>query len=415
MHGSNDFPEYRTEVEIETRASVIRLRVLAVLGLLLGAGIAVATGAPGALGAALAAILGILVHRKTRSFERQSAQVDATGFVCGRYRVPRAQIRGARVHPKRPRSVIIERSGAPEQAIELIVRDPADGRRLVEALRYQPTDEHDPDQRMFAIGGRGPWRLVAAGTVAFIAWSIALGTKSWALGLAGVGLIGWALADWFVHQCATIFVGDDGLLVRTRWRERFVSYGTVAAVRAVAAEPGHVAGATSWSYLVLVLQDGTETKLPIQRLRGDGHSELAFVIARRVEAALTAYRAIERRQGAELSRRERSTSEWLDHLRELAKERDYRRWGLSDERLVELAGCARTAPSARAGAAVLMRLRQGGPTPTAERSRVRIAVDDIAEPSLRRVMERIPAARDDELALELELIQDEEAAVERST
>lgn len=172
-------------------------------------------------------------------------------------------------------------------------------------------------------------------------------------------------------------LGADGVLFRApRRATRFVPFTRIASMTPVAR------GAE------LVFTDGESIQLLVPGVDPTADAQ-ATTLAESVARA----HADARRQASDprvlghLARRERTTDEWLHALRTLRSRGSYRDVALGDERLLHVVESNDAPPSARAGAAVLLRETGALKDERGASERVRVVAQRIAAPGLRVALE----------------------------
>lgn len=191
-------------------------------------------------------------------------------------------------------------------------------------------------------------------------------------------------------------VGADGIYTESRIRRRFYPFSQIQS-----AELG------DWG-VDLHLRSG-ETRELRTRPRGD-RREKDFVTAALLERIQEALAQRDERQGepqaaALIARGERDVDAWLEGLERL-KQGGYRIAALDEERLWKVVRDASAAPTARAGAAMLLR----GTLDEEGRAKLRIAAEATALPRVRVVLEAAAdPKREAELRAALEACTDDDA------
>lgn len=406
---------FEGDVRVETAWSKRRGKMLIVAGTAAGMLIGPRFGGR-ELAGMVAAMVGLALagwlHGKTRTFEKRRAVAGHDGLrIADDMTVPRASIVEATTHPKRTDRVVIRRPGGSASDLELELAGAEEARQLIDALELDVVDA-SAEERTFALTGGAYWTLFLLLPVALLMLLVGLPAGSLALSAGGAVVAAAALGSWWVSRRPTLQVGGEGLYYGTRWRARYIPYRDVAEIDAVVAKKGHIAGASSWSSLVITKLDGTKTKIRVaQPYREQKRVGGVVGIQAAIERALDAFRAAAEPNAEALRRGEDETGAWLSKLRELSEKTDYRKGALTDDGLRELASSAKAPRSARAAAAVMLRLR----SEEAELSALRIATDDVADPQLRDALRiAIEADSERELLAALELVADERAREQRA-
>lgn len=198
------------------------------------------------------------------------------------------------------------------------------------------------------------------------------------LAVLGVGFIvgGAAL---YLNLPGHVLVGADGVFVDRRDDVRFVRYGEIAeVVPHVAALPGK-----SYVGVALELVDGDRLVLPI----GDGRTSAARAaqLGERIRAQLAAHRerSGEEVSGAALRRGQRAPEAWLERLRSVGEgaNANAREAPVATDKLWRIVENPGADPILRGGAAAALSAHEGSD------ERLRIVLDDTAEPHLRIALE----------------------------
>ena len=165
-------------------------------------------------------------------------------------------------------------------------------------------------------------------------------------------------------------VGKDGIRIDRSLRPaRFVSFGELADIR-------DAKGA-----VVLVYRDGREESLLVAEPKP---------LARSLSAKLTAYRAAPGGEIAGLGGVERDVAAWIQRTRSLLGSADYRGAGVTREALERVLSDPRAPAEQRVGASFAL----ADDPDEARRVRVRVAIDEVAQPELASAMR---AAFDEEV------------------
>lgn len=195
-------------------------------------------------------------------------------------------------------------------------------------------------------------------------------------------------------------VGQDGLLLRSLTRKRFFPFSQMQS-----------AEASPWG-VTLQLRSGKSVELRTRPAKQGGQDPAGAALLERLQAGIARAQTTERAEEAAtlVQRGDRDVSSWLDGLRAL-REGGYRVASLGEERLWQIVQDATAAPTARAGAAVLLRdsLSDEG------RARLRVAAEATVLPKVRVVLEAASdPEREEELRAALEACTDEEELVDHA-
>jgi hypothetical protein len=191
---------------------------------------------------------------------------------------------------------------------------------------------------------------------------------------------------------ARLVIGADGVVVRGRFRDRFVPHARIAAVEVAAQR------------IELRLDDGSTVRAKARHLTQEEQVELST----RLEDARRAFRAGAADQAAlaRLDRRGRAPAAWRDALRALLVDASgYREGSLSREDLLRVVESPAAPVERRIGAAVALSA-DGAPE---DRARIRVAAEACANPRVRVALAQAASGEVEEAALE-EAIAAERAA-----
>lgn len=181
------------------------------------------------------------------------------------------------------------------------------------------------------------------------------------------------IAKWLRPRPARVRAGTDGILLRDRERERFISFADVASISKLRNGLRVVVGEEPLWMDFAPDEPSPQTRRARSRVR------------RMQEAILRAHRAFEASSDAALgsciARGGRSAELWLRDLAAL-RAGSYRRPAISDDDLWRIVEDATADPSARVGAAKLLR---GGLDDAGRRRLGRVAADG-ARPDLREAL-----------------------------
>jgi hypothetical protein len=193
-------------------------------------------------------------------------------------------------------------------------------------------------------------------------------------------------------------VGQDGLLLRSLTKRRFFPFSQMQS-----------AHASPWG-VTLQLRSGKSVELRTRPAKQGGQDPAGAALLERLQAGIARAQSSERpEEAATLVRRgDRDVKSWLEGLRAL-RDGGYRVASLGEERLWQIVQDATAAPTARAGAALLLRdsLSDEG------RARLRVAAQATVLPKVRVVLEAASDPdREGDLRAALEACTDEEELVE---
>ena len=195
-----------------------------------------------------------------------------------------------------------------------------------------------------------------------------------------------------------VHLGSDGVLLDWRGKTRYVPFADVqdVAIYKEDAMGKHMIG------VGLKLRTGEEVRAPIGENQF-GADKRAKDLEARLRAALTSYQHnAEPDHAPALARGDRSDAQWLERLRSVGQgaNANMREAPVPLEQLWRIVECASAEPTARAGAAVALRVSLDNDAKT----RLRVAADCTAEPALRRVLETAAADDEDRLTVALSRI-----------
>jgi len=193
-------------------------------------------------------------------------------------------------------------------------------------------------------------------------------------------------------------VGTDGVRIIEGRRERFVSYAQVTAVDC--ASEGVWLRRAEGDVLLRTFagRAGTAPRAPSMHT-------LALYHRVREARAVGMGGAVAPGKLALLERKGRSVGEWLERLRGLPQQGDYRQMGLESDELLRVLLDARSPVERRVAAAAALSARDE----PGMRERVRIAGAATANPRLRVAIDAVTDERLDEAAI-AEALADEESA-----
>jgi hypothetical protein len=345
-------------------------------------------------------LAGIPLSRKyagKRMGERGALRVDPVGLHWnGALVLPRAAARRGIVVPESPDGPMVRIQGPKfSRPVELAVPDVAQGRDILRALglgasqiiaTFVGRSRLLPSQAM-----RMGW-LVGAGMLFVIAgFALTFGASVKALIFMPMIFPLLMLAFW----PSRVDVGTDGVLVRWLGTRKFVPYAEVDRV-----EPTDTG-------VRLILEDRF-VDLPVGPMptrRGDRPLDAQLrnerdALIERIRSAMVAPAGdapAAQLEPSMLARGGRTPSDWLASLRSMVAKREGRMRAapVLDDQLWALLSDPSTAPSTRAGAAVVLASHADEGT----REKLRIAAQSIASPKLRVVIETAADGEEHELEL----------------
>ena len=237
-----------------------------------------------------------------------------------------------------------------------------------------------------------PWALI----------SVAMATGSFVLGGA-VGFL--PLGVFFMTQSHSpeMSVGADGVFFRWLGWTRFIPYRDIRSVVTSDDSPDAAARreGDSVTYLRIDLRSGKSVRMRTGGLGANGGSfERGAEIVARIRAGIDAAASDtsgSRDEVRELACGERKAAAWLNDLGRRARGRGYRDGAVDREELLGIVESNMAAPTARVGAAAI--LRNGG-LHDEERARLRIAAESSVAPNVRVALEAAAAAELEERAFE---------------
>lgn len=372
---------------------------LGALALLLG-GLALqwqlALGAPQL--AAVGAFLTLLAYRKNWRpvVTPASVRADMEGVTVGARFFPRQTIRTGFVLPGAPPRVLLRRRFRP--AVEIQVRDTAQGRELLRALGLDASqavaDFRTPSRalskRRYSVGAGVGFAAIAMGFVPATTGAHPAAVPA-LLGLLTVAMV-------FLFAAPTqLSIGSDGIAVRWLWTRRFLGFDQITGVTRF--EKGW--GNSRLVGLRVVLRSGETVELATSR--GDWSDGQSAILCQRVLEAMETFR-----QGgtatdaARLRRGDRGVGEWITTLRSLGAgaNADLRTAPVPRDRLFHIVEDPAAPAAERAAAAVAL----GGDLDDESRARLRAAAAATAAPRLRIAIEKV-ADGDAEAELEAALAE----------
>ncbi|MFT3775061.1 MAG: hypothetical protein QM820_57670 [Minicystis sp.] len=282
------------------------------------------------------------------------------------------------------------------------VATPIAARALVAALGFGAAERRTvvllgDDHDALAAGCWGVLLGVLATTVATC--GLAVIPTHFVYHVAGylIGFVFIATSLFFARALAPkrVVVGTDGLLVDRTFGRRFLP---LSAIRAVKADR---------QGLFFAITDGKASReIAITAAKGD---RAAALRERILEAMANAGRAGEEASSALMARSGRSIGAWREALRRLVQSGGYRGETVSIDTLLRLAESAEAPAEQRIGAALAIGLAEDA----AAKQRLRIAVDGIANETMRLAMERAAAGAEDEAAIEEAIAAEAKAGARR--
>jgi hypothetical protein len=343
-------------------------------------------------------------------FVQGAVRADRAGIRIGERLVPHAAIKEAFVVPRahdKPTMVRVVRRGlAP--AIELAVRDVAEGRRLLHAMGFDAS-QTVAHFRVMSQGAGGTRQGFAAMGV-FVIFSAAMGAFA-ALArhrevipvLLPLGVM--AMAAMMLTP-THLDVGADGVATRWLFSKRFIGYGEVLDVSRYEAGMG----SSKRSGIALTLHSGEVHRIPVGATGWDD-ARIAMVEERIREAMDTFRQGGADADAALLRRGDRPVAEWMVALRAIGAGANatMRTAPLARDRLWRILEDPQAGHTSRVAAAVAL----GVESDEADKARLREAAEATAAPRLRVAIEAAAAARDEELAAAYAEIEEAEAAEQK--
>ena len=314
-------------------------------------------------------------------------------LVGGRLLVSANEIRAGFVvpDPRGPRVRIQRKLKLP---VEIRVRDEAEGRELLRALRLDATQR----AAKFSTPSRAmtdPTLSIFLG-VGFAVLFMVLGFLSRSVGLHGNGIQLPILAVYLVFMFLTrtgITVGADGILRSWMGKKEFWSYGDIKGVRTYF--DSNAWRKQRWQGIELVMRSGATVRIPIASSRALQRSDHALILERIHEAMESHRLGDAAAETALLARQARTVADWVQSLRAIGSGAhvDHRTAPVAPERLFRIVEDPSLTASARAGAAVAL----GSSLDAGGKVRLQDAAEATAAPKLRIAIEA--AASGDDAAL----------------
>ncbi len=185
----------------------------------------------------------------------------------------------------------------------------------------------------------------------------------------------------------TMSIGADGVLVSSLWMRRFYPFSNVASVET-----------SKWG-IVLVTRRGERVEIRTRAQQsGDknNHDDATRAIAARIRAGVDALATSTVPDAAALvGRGDRTYEAWVEALRDLGRDGDYRAAALPPDELWRVLEDPAAEASARAGAAMALRTSLDA----AGRERVRVASAASASPRVRVALDVVAREESDDAAL----------------
>jgi hypothetical protein len=323
---------------------------------------------------------------------RMLVRADRRGLSAdGRLVLPRARIARALLEYRAEGVACVCAGPMGVSRTEVKVDSEEQGRRLLRALSF------DASQRALRFAGPSPATTTPAGrTIAFtVVAALAVGELALLLALGHgfltpLAIVLWSLQMWLVAGGA-VYVGTDGLLLRSPWSRRFLRYEDIERVEAQEKRAR------------LLLRDGEWVDLwlglPGYGPAWNGSARTRDALVGRIIAAIgeRSARAPLAPAAGLVARDGRTLAEWLEHLRRLvdASGTSYRTSAIEREQLWRIAEDANAPAASRAGAAVALRIA----LKPEERARLRVAAEAAAAPEVRAALEAVADEDVDEPAL----------------
>jgi hypothetical protein len=388
----------RLETDFSERHSLQTLRSVAFFGVALSpfgllVGGAVRTASPVVGSAVLVAMVGLVVAlgivlARLNGTRRDTVVISERGVMFGSTLCPREAIRAAYFVPAVAKHKSCVRLIGDKDADLgwFVVRDQAEADLAIAALGVPP----EATTRWSVLA---PYGLAMAGVLVAAAAFIALGAAFHTAMLAVCGVLT-AVAGLTYFMPATLHIGADGLLWKTRLAPRFIAWSEVE----------EVSLADRTLVLRLVRGEAVEIKLPRAReYQGTENNRIELAtLTQRARSALAAFRARATTDvSARVGRLGSTTAEWVARLR--ARDGNFRAAPLRSDDLWSVVEDPGAEASARAGAAALLAQSSSDE----DRVRLRVAADTCAEPKLRVVLSK--AAQGDDVMDDLDEVGERRA------
>lgn len=327
--------------------------------------------------------------------EPTKVAADASGVTLGTERIPRAEIADALLLPVVGGFPIVRvsRKGKLQPAIDVVVRDEGEARKLISALGFDATQR----TATFRVGsfflGKYRWSMFAIVPIMF-----GMGLAAGAIGHAVIPLMYAAI---FAVAFAALWpswlvVGADGLLLRWLWLRKFVPAQKIV----TATRYDKSFGRSRVRGVALSLESGEQLEVPVTTSRWD--DERLAIILERIHEVMELQRsgAAVAEDALLLARGSQSTAEWVRRLRALGEgaTAQLRVAPMQPERLWRVALDPAAASPARAAAAVAL----SGSLDDEGRARLRVAAEATAAPKLRVVLDRAVEGNEEELIAALD-------------
>lgn len=387
-------------VELTTRVRVIRPAVavtalVAFIGGFTAIGAAKHTPLAALLGIMVSVIGGIMLYRLAKTPPPAAVRVDAQGVAIGGVLViPRADVTDAQFVPvaKDGPHVLVKGKG---RSATIVVSGPEEGARILRELEMD-VGAHAAE---FSVVAPSALPVFAGIVLGLAVMMFGLFAKMTPLAVLGPLL---AVLAPFLLVPATLRVGTDGVLLKSRLQEKFFPLERIAAV------------SPTRNGIKLDMIDGTSTSLPIASTYSLGPYDKevqAAMLQRLHEARMRragAPASAEATVGWRLGRGERTIAEWLASLAGEGAEGagGFRDAEIRLEDLVEVLDDRAGAPAHERVAAAVLLAKRGGDE---ERARIRVAAEAVVAPKLRVALDAIADGKD-AAALEEAIREAEEEA-----
>jgi hypothetical protein len=393
--------ERRPNPWLLTLAALPAVVAAALIAVSIATGVMLAVLAPQLLfGSGLALAWALFLKPFARHVD-MPVHADAQRLRVGELEIPREQLRDALVVPLRDGRWAVRATRRRALAIELLVRDAAEGRQVLRALGFdasQAVARFRTRSRLFVNDGR----YTLSSLVLTVAWVVAfLGNVPHAFLFAVPVLVFLAAV-----VPTTVEVGADGVVLTWFGRKRFIP---CSAIRDVAVYEGGY-GNKKTIGAEMTLHGGERVRIPVGSRTWS--QEAAAALAERIREAMDAkaHGSIED-AAVVLGREGRSIADWVRALRSVGAGANatLRTAPVPADRLWSIVESPRARGVDRAAAAVALASSEDAEAKT----RLRVVADAVAEPKVRVAIDA--AARGDDGATEdaLDALADEATAAER--
>ncbi|MEI8256616.1 MAG: hypothetical protein WCJ30_13160 [Deltaproteobacteria bacterium] len=348
--------------------------------------------------------------------ERGSIRVDATGvYWNGKLQWPRDAVRHGLLVPTSPHGPLVRLTNPSRLlSVDIAVANEHDGRELLDALDLGATHRTADFLAHPRVNGApaAAGLMVAAILGTFVALNVLMRGHTGPLGI--LMAVAFAMLPYVPVMAAVaptkITVGVDGVLLRRLGVSRFVSFRDVATVE------------TYDEGVRLILTDGAVVPMRVGPLQAPmiavsavsaEQSNVRDALVGRIRDAMGAHA-----RGTEgtvsslaIERGGRSVSEWIAHLRDLARRQEggMRQAPVLRSHLWSMLADPGASTRDRAGAAVA--LSHGAGEEPATQQRLRVMAQSVASPRLRVAIEAAAEGEDARLERALEQLEQDDVQV----